>query len=141
MGVFMKISLAFFTLTLLYAFLLSGCSYYSTNIPGSILGINIQDLEKARANGVTATYPLPYATAFNKVTDILKANKLTIYESNRNKKYIVAMGFHKQVDTTRVGIFFAVDGENSTKITLSSLSNTTLPKAENIIFGGLEKSK
>jgi hypothetical protein len=49
------------------------------------------------------------------------------------------MGFHKQTDTTRVGVFFNSLSGNETQITLSSLSDTALAKGAAIIFGGLEK--
>ncbi|MFH1664835.1 MAG: hypothetical protein ABIA77_01670 [Candidatus Omnitrophota bacterium] len=117
--------------------LVSGCSLYSIN-SGSLLGINVQDLEKARDNGLTKTVSLDYSAAFDKVTGILENKGLTIYQSDRKKQYIVTMGFPKQTDTTRVGIFFDRLPDGGTKITLSSLSSTALEKARTDIFGELD---
>jgi starvation-inducible outer membrane lipoprotein len=126
------------SLIVLTAFLLTGCATCSSDL-GTFFGMGVKDLEKAKADGKSKTFPLSYDTAFSKVTEILKSNKLAIYQSNRKKGYIVAMGFHKQTNTTRVGIFFASIAENETQITLSSLSDTALAKGTAIIFGELEK--
>lgn len=134
----MKITIALALSVLLTVSFASGCAHYSTNFK-SLLGTNISDLEKMRSSGKTETVPLSYSDAFNKVTEILKNNELIIYQSNREKGYIVAMGFPKQTNTTRVGIFFESETDSSTKITLSSLSSTALVKAEGIIFGGFAK--
>jgi len=132
----MKKTFTLVSILLLCAFVSAGCAHYSTDL-GAITGTNIQDLEKARADGKVKTVALSYDAAFDKVTEILKSNNLTIFETNREKQYIVAMGFPKQIDTTRVGIFFESRTDGETKITLSSLSSTTLVKAEGIIFGEL----
>ncbi|MGB2599609.1 MAG: hypothetical protein WBB86_08760 [Candidatus Omnitrophota bacterium] len=123
---------------LLASLLLSGCAHYSTDV-GAFMGIGIQDLEKARKDGKVETFPIPFSVAFDEVTKILKDAKLTIYESSKKKGYIVAMGFHKQINTTRVGIFFESISENRTRITLSSLSSTALEEADAAVFGGLTK--
>jgi hypothetical protein len=125
-------------LTLLPLFLLGGCAYYSTDF-NALIGTSIRDLEKARAEGKQGTFPFSYDTAFDKVTTILKNNGLTVFQTSREKRYIVAMGFPRQTDTTRVGIFFEPLSDNKTKITLSSLSSTALAKAEALIFGELGK--
>ncbi|MEA3490128.1 MAG: hypothetical protein U9R44_07315 [Candidatus Omnitrophota bacterium] len=122
----------------LLAFLACGCASGSFNLR-SLAGINIADLEKARDKGKIKTVSLPYDTAFDKVLEILEKNKLTAFRKNRRKGYIIAIGFPKQETTTRVGIFFARLDDKNTEITLSSLSSTCLSKAENIIFGELEK--
>ncbi len=132
----MKKTFTFVSILLLCAFVSAGCAHYSTNL-GAITGTNIQDLEKARVDGKEKAVALSYDAAFDKVTDILQSNNLTIFEANKEKQYIVAMGFPKQIDTTRVGIFFEPQSDGGTKITLSSLSSTTLAKAEGIIFGEL----
>ncbi|MGB2600726.1 MAG: hypothetical protein WBD00_04400 [Candidatus Omnitrophota bacterium] len=124
-------------LALLFVFLLGGCTTISTDV-GTFLGMGPRDLEKAKANGKVKVFSLSYDDAFSKVTAILEANNLKIYQTDRNRGYIVAIGFPRQTDTTRVGIFFESDGDNKTKITLSSLSTTALIKAESIIFGNIE---
>jgi hypothetical protein len=126
------------SVVLLVPLLLGGCAHFSSDA-GALMGIGIQDLEKARKDGKIETFPIPFSVAFDEVTKILKDAKLTIYESSRKKKYIVAMGFHKQIDTTRVGIFFESISENRTRITLSSLSSSALDKADAVVFGGLTK--
>lgn len=125
-------------IVLLVSLLLGGCAHYSTDV-GAFMGIGIQDLEKARKDGKVETFPIPFSVAFDEVTKILKDAKLTIYESSKKKGYIVAMGFHKQINTTRVGIFFESISENRTRITLSSLSSTALEEADAAVFGGLTK--
>ncbi|MFC1643931.1 hypothetical protein ACFL5C_01215 [Candidatus Omnitrophota bacterium] len=119
----------------LASFLFAGCASFNIY---SLAGTNIEDLEAARAQGKNKVFSLSYDTAFDKTTQILKNNGLTIFESNREKRYIVAIGFHKQTDTTRVGIFFETLADGKTEITLSSLSSTALAKAVPIIFDGLQ---
>lgn len=107
-------------------FLTSGCArYYS--------------LKQACATGRTEVFPYTYNTAFTKTKAILKGNNLVIYRLSKKTKFIIAMGFPNQVNTTRVGIFFEPLPDSETKITLSSLSSTALEKADKIIFGGLKK--
>jgi len=104
---------------------------------GSALAINIQDLEKARAEGKTKVFALGYDEAFERVIKVLQDGGYTVFRSNKDQRYIVAMGFPKQIDTTRVGIFFDPMADGRTKITLSCLSSLCLSKAEAAIFGGL----
>ena len=117
-------------------FLGSGCAR-TTEFMGSTIGINIQDLEKMRAEGKSKVFALSYDEAFDRVIEILHEGGYTVFRSNKDQRYIVAMGFPRQVDTTRVGIFFDPAGEGETKVTLSCLSDTCLSKAAGIIFGGL----
>ena len=123
--------------SILIVFLTAGCASGSFNM-ASIAGLNIQDLKTARADGIKKTYPLPYDVAFDDITKILEKNELPVFRASRNEKYIVAMGFYQQVDTTRVGIFFERISDDVTEITLSSLSLTALTSAEKIIFGELD---
>jgi hypothetical protein len=123
---------------ILSALSVSGCSSSKYNL-ASLAGTNIRDLEAHKDSGITRTFNIPREEAFDKTIAILGNSGLTVFQQNRKKGYIVVMGFKEQVDTTRVGIFFEPVSETSTKITLSSLSGTVLPKAEKIIFGGLEK--
>ena len=104
----------------------------------ALAGISVKDLEEACSGGKEKTFSLSYAAAFDKVTKILRKNELTIFQSDKKKGYIVAMGFPRQINTTRVGIFFESLDDDNTKLTLSSLSSTSLVKAETIVFGGLE---
>jgi hypothetical protein len=126
------------SVALVAAFLLSGCAHYSTDL-GAFSGFGINDLVKARKDGRAATFNIPLSTAFDEVEAILKGADLTIYQSSRKKGYIVVIGFHQQIDTTRVGIFFDSVSDSQTKITLSSLSSMALDKAEAVIFGKLRK--
>ena len=114
----------------------SGCAR-TTEFMGSAVGINIQDLEKMRAEGKSKVFALSYDEAFTRVIDTLHNGGYTVFRSNKGQRYIVAMGFPRQVDTTRVGIFFDPAGENQTKVTLSCLSETCLSKATGVIFAGL----
>ena len=123
------------------AFLLStitGCANPNYNI-ASLAGLNIRDLEKARSKGSSKTFDCSYDVAFDKVIEILKSNKLLVFRENKKQKYIVAIGFYRQTNTTRVGIFFEPVSDNSTNVTLSSLSSTALAKAEVIIFDELQE--
>ena len=123
---------------LLLVLFTGGCAHYSTDLK-AFFGTGIRDLEEARGEGKVKTFPYSYDVAFDKVSHILKKNKLKVYQSNKKENYIVAMGFHQQIDTTRVGIFFEPVSDNEIRITLSSLSSLALSKAEVIIFNGLEK--
>jgi hypothetical protein len=123
---------------ILFAAFSGGCAHFSADI-GAFTGYGIKDLENARAEGKTKILLLSYDKAFEIITDILKKNNLKIYQSSKRKRYIVVIGFHKQVDTTRVGIFFDPISRNETKLTLSSLSSTALIKAEEVMFGSLEQ--
>lgn len=111
----------------------SGCSHFSLDYR-SFLGTSIKDLEQAKSSGKEKDVSLSYDDAFNSVTDILISRSITIYQSNMTKGYIIAMGFPRQTNTTRVGIFFDSIADNRTKITLSSLSHSALLKAEAMIF-------
>ena len=113
----------------------SGCAHYSADM-NAVFARNIRDLEKARSSGKQMTVPLSRDDAFDKTIEILKNNDLTIYQRDRKKGYIVVMGLPKQVDTTRVGIFFESVENDQTKITLSSLSSTAVIRAASVIFGG-----
>jgi hypothetical protein len=115
----------------------SGCASVKESV-SDFFGFSISDLEKARATGLSRTYPLPYDTAFDKVVEVVKTAKVTVYKADRSRGVISIMDIPKQVDTTLVGVFVeAVDAAN-TKITISSLSSTALTKAGMIIFGGME---
>ena len=116
---------------------LSGCASIGDPI-GDFIGTGLSDLQKARANGLTRDFPIAYDAAFDTAIDVIKANNLVSYQSDRKKGYIVFMGLPKQVDTTRVGVFFESLDSSTTRITISSLSSTALAKAGSLIFGGLE---
>jgi len=136
-----KPSLALTVILVLGAFSLTGC--VASAVPGlaGILGVNRADLEKARKNGITEEFPFSKVEAYYKVLDIIEDNGLVLFQQNLRGGYIVAMGFPKQTDTTRVGIFFERLPGKRTRITLSSLSSTALGRANNIIFGNLRKQE
>lgn len=123
-----------FSILLTLSLCAGGCSSVKYGI-SSLAGVNIQDLEAVRSEGVTRTLNLPYEAAFNKVIDTAKKNKLKVYMSDINKGYIILIGFPKQETTTRVGVFFDSISDTRTEITLSSLSSTCLVTAEPIILG------
>lgn len=129
----MKKPLFILTSVFLSAAMLSGCCLN----PFSLAGKNIDDLKKARSEGVSKIVQGSVSEVFDKVKAKLENNLLKVYQADKKKGYIIAMDFKKQVNTTRVGIFFEPQGENQTKITLSSLSNTCLKKAEELIFHNL----
>lgn len=121
--------------------LLGGCAQFPFTCLNltPLVGFNVQDLRQAaRENGREKVVSIPYETAFNKTLSILKTHNLTIYQSNMWGKYIVAMNFTKQVNTTRLGVFFESIDENKTKITLGSLSTSVLQMGEKIIFEELK---
>lgn len=127
---------AIFLAIVLSVFMVSGCSGAKYNLT-SLAGANIRDLEAAKSSGISRTFNMEISECFQKTMSVLKNENLTVFLSSEKRGYIVAMGLYEQVDTTRIGIFFEKLSDNSTKITLSSLSQTALPKAEKIIFGGL----
>ncbi|MFH1847211.1 MAG: hypothetical protein ABH869_06640 [Candidatus Omnitrophota bacterium] len=134
-----KLSTLIFTLSL-SAIFSTGCAKTNFNLPefnlASIAGINISDLEKAKESGIEKVFQRPYEIVFDEIQKIVKSKSLHIYQSNKRKKYIIAMGVPKQVNTTRIGIFFESLPDNKTKVTLSSLSTSALLKAKELIFGG-----
>jgi hypothetical protein len=133
----MKNVARYLVLTLFLAFFAGGCANLSFDA-GAFAGVEIKDLEKARAKGKEKVFRISYDAAFDRMMGIIKSNDLTAYQSNRKKGYIVVMGFPRQTDTTRVGMFFDDLGDGTTRITLSSLSTSCLIKAESIFFGGVE---
>jgi len=120
------------SLVIIVVLMLSGCSGLLFD-PGSYTGNNIRDLKRAESSGKTKLFTEKYPEAFAKITDTLTSSNITIFQSNETEKYIVAMGFPKQNDTTRVGIFFKPTA-SGTKVTLSSLSTSALIKAEKMLF-------
>ncbi|MBD3426768.1 MAG: hypothetical protein GF409_06015 [Candidatus Omnitrophica bacterium] len=122
---------------LLAALITSGCSSIQTDI-GTFMGQGPRDLQKARSKGSSRLYALPYQEAFGNVESLIKSQGLKIYQLDRERGYIVVIGLPRQTDTTRVGIFFDAEGEEKTRITLSSLSSSALVKAENMIFGSIK---
>lgn len=103
----------------------------------SLAATNYQDLEAAKSSGKTRTINMSYNDTYNKTLQVLEDNLLEVYGENREKGLIIAIGFKKQVNTTRVGIFFTSLSDTSTQVTVTSLSLTCLDKASGIIFSGL----
>jgi len=112
----------------------SGCSHFHLNFR-DFLGDSIKDLKRARSTGKVQIFDGSYSEVFSKITTKLEKKSIKIYLSNEKEGYIITMGFTKQVNTTRVGIFFEDEEDNKIKVTLSSLSEGALVKAEKIIFG------
>ena len=130
----MKKTLIGLTLLIAISLLTAGCGSTKYNL-AALAGMNIRDLEAVRSEGVTRTLNLSYEDTYNKIFEIAKKRKLTVYQSNLEKGYIVLIGFPKQETTTRVGVFFESISDNRTKITLSCLSSTCLLTAEAMILG------
>jgi len=120
--------------------LISGCAHHSTDF-AFFSGAGYKDLEMAKADGIEKTIPLSYDTAYDKVSALIKDQGLINFKRSKKRGYIVAMGFPLQVNTTRVGIFFEKAGENSTKITVSSLSDGAVKKADELILIPLESTE
>jgi len=135
----MKNKLKIFLLLIVTSFYLCSCSSYKYNI-NALKGSNIQDLQQIN-NGKEKIFSNNVDLLFDKTIQILKDNKLTIFKQDKKEQYIIAMNFHKQVNTTRVGIFFETIETNKTKIILKSLSSTANEKAAQIIFKNLENNK
>ncbi len=122
---------------LLSAILLSsGCSTINCDI-GSIAGTNLQDLKRARSEGISRISEVSLSEAFDDTSDILREKGLVIYQSSKKAGYIVFMGLARQNNTTRIGVFFESLDANKTKITISSLSSSALKQAESILFTSL----
>lgn len=115
---------------------LSGCGSSSKlkQLPASLAGINIADLQEARSSGVQRLFSAAYNETYDTMVAKARANHLIIYQESRKDGILVIMGFSKQVNTTRVGIFIESAAETETLVTLSSLSTTALKKAENVFF-------
>ena len=124
-------------ITIIPAYSLTGCASYSVTMR-DIFGISRADLEKARKTGFKKDIPVPMNEAFDKVTQIANNDKLVIYQETWDKKYMVLMGFPRQTDTTRVGIFFDKIDDKSTAITISSMSSTALARAKEMILDKLQ---
>ena len=131
-----RFSLIIISLILTSSFL-AGCS--SNYNLASFGGVNISDLEAAKPQGKSRLFNAPYDYLYDRVLQIVKNNKLYIFRESKPKGYIVVMDFKKQVNTTRVGIFFDSVNESTTRITITTLSPTAIPKATGIIFGELTK--
>ena len=129
-----------FTLVLALSLItIAGCSSSKYNL-ASLAGTNMRDLESAKDQGAARTFDMSQNNAFEETLTVLNNNKLTVFQADPTKGYIVAMGINEQVNTTRIGIFFESVSTTKTKITLSSLSSLALAKAKKIIFGGLSSS-
>jgi len=98
------------------------------------MGVNVDDLRAACVTGEKKTIPLSYSDAYDKAMAVVKEVGLPILCESKAARYIVVIGFPKQVNTTRVGIFFEPVTDKSTKITISSLSDTALEKAKVMIL-------
>jgi hypothetical protein len=125
-----------FTTLVISVALISGCAGFSTKV-AVLSATNIADLEEARAEGLSRDFSYPAEEAFAKVTALLDREKIKIYLEDRKKGFIVALGFPRQTDTTRVGIFFEPLPSGGTRITLSSLSSSALERAGVMILDGL----
>jgi len=130
-----KISSLGAVILLVLTFTLTSCASYNA---WSLLGVNIEDIEKVRSEGKTTTVSLSYDEAFARITQIVKDNGLYILVSSKRKGYIIIIDLPQQTNTTRVGIFFESISDGGTKITLSSLSHSALARAEGIIFRNIE---
>ncbi len=125
-----------FLAMIISAALIAGCAHFSADME-SLTATNITDLEKARANGLSKDFASPIDKTFSAVTALLNKEELKIFLADKKKGFIVALGFPRQTNTTRVGIFFESLPSGGTKITLSSLSSSALDRAGAMIFGGL----
>jgi len=132
----MHITKNVFSAVFISAALIAGCAHFSADME-SLTATNITDLEKARAGGLSEDFAYSVDEAFSAVTALLNKEKLKIFLEDKKKGFIVALGFPRQTDTTRVGIFFEPLPSGGTRITLSSLSSSALERAGNMIFGGL----
>lgn len=125
-----------FVLLLSSILLIPGCVNYRYAF-FSVAGVNVQDLENEKNIVSTLSVEIPFEDAFKEVLSIAEKEKLTIYQKNKERKYIVLMGFEGQIYTTRVGVFFH-EKNGSTDIFLRSLSKAALERSENMIFPGLK---
>lgn|GEM_PF-869478 len=139
---YMKKNIRYIPVAVLISFfLLSGCAQFGPSFlsPASLAGFNIKDLKRAASeNGREKVFSMPYKTAFDKTIALLKAHHLEVYQNSIKNGCIVVVNFEKQVNTTRLGVFFESLDENKTKITLGSLSTGVLKKGEEIIFEELK---
>ena len=113
--------------------MISGCATNS-NIIGSIMGTNIEDLRASISNGTAKTYNLSYSDIYNKMLQVTDDEGLKVYQSSFQDGYIIVINLPKQIDTTRIGIFFDNTTDSKTTVTLTSLSPTALSQAEEIFF-------
>ena len=111
----------------------SGCATNS-NIIGSFIGKNIEDLKANIPNGISKTYDQSYADVYNSILTIASDEGFKVYQSSFKDGYIVVITLPKQIDTTRIGIFFDSITDSKTTVTLSSLSPTALAQAEKIFL-------
>jgi hypothetical protein len=116
------------------ALLLTGCVTYPNTV-SDIMAVGYSDLlSAAKDNGIVKEFAMNFDETFDYMLEKLKDNDLTIYQEHRSGSFIIAMGFPKQNETTRVGIFLTSGAGSSTKVTISSLSSGCLLRAEKILF-------
>ncbi|KJJ83242.1 membrane or secreted protein [Candidatus Omnitrophus magneticus] len=118
----------------------SGCASYKPGL-SSMWGADYNELSKVKRDGVTKEINMPIDKTFDEVLKIAGENKLTVFKKDSKKKFLILIGFPKQTNTTRVGVFFEPINNSSTIITLSSLSSATLVKAKKIIFENIKPEK
>ncbi len=69
----------------------------------------------------------------------VKVKNLEVFLQDRSRKIIVLMGVPGSVNTTEVGVFFTSLENATTRVEISSLSNSAKIKAADILFSHLGK--
>ena len=134
-----------FLVTIISVVFTAGCSRL-LDYPRAVWGFSTRALEEARANAVQETFPCDVDACFNAVLQLTEADDSTtpptekvfdLFMRNRRKSVIVLMGVPDSVDTTEVGVFFAVLEPQKIQVDISSLSTNARERAAEIIFKAL----
>ncbi len=114
----------------------SGCTGAKYNL-SSLFGRNLRDLRAEENNVIALRVESTSPEVFQEILLLADENDLVVYQKSLNRGFIVLMGFERQIDTTRVGVFFTEDN-GTVNIELRSLSSAALRKAEKMLFDNLK---
>ena len=97
----------------------TGCAGLAETARG-IAGVSTKVLEDGRKSVAKKSYPVTYATCRETVDYVLSHNNVYIYARNEQKKMVAF--YLSETDTTPVGVFFTVQGDAVTEVSVSSPS-------------------
>lgn len=118
---------------------LTGCEFAKV-----ILGTSTRKLEEARRTAEVAKYECTFEQCFDAVLSLAHNGfagepvsgepYFDVFQKDRIKSYIVAMGVPGQINTTEVGIFFVTLAPHTMQIEVSSLSSGAKQKVARRVF-------
>ncbi|MCD4781908.1 MAG: hypothetical protein K8S27_15385 [Candidatus Omnitrophica bacterium] len=126
---------------------LLGCSFVG-EVGKTVWGSSTRALEKAKREGIERKYACRNEACFDAVLSLGYSEELyqpvikkffRVFLKNRIKNHIIVMGIPGNVDTTEVGIFFSPISNETTQVTISSLSSSAKMKVSQAVFAELEQ--